>query len=73
MAGGMGQVGSRAIALGPIAQHELHNTWASKDCMSHTMSFLNFLIKKYSLNFLIKKNQFKKFSKLLKLFKKFRA
>ena len=25
MAGGMGQVGSRAIALGPIAQHELHS------------------------------------------------
>jgi hypothetical protein len=29
-------------------------------CMT-TMSVLNFLIKKYSLNFLIKKKQFKKF------------
>ena len=25
IAGGMGQVGSRAIALGPIEQHELHS------------------------------------------------
>ena len=25
IAGGMGQVGNRAIALGPIGQHELHS------------------------------------------------
>ena len=35
IAGGMGQVGSRAIALGPIGQHELHSALI---CYSHTES-----------------------------------
>ena len=36
IAGGMGQVGSRAIALGPIGQHELHSGH-QKSCMSHRL------------------------------------
>ena len=38
--GGMGQVGSRAIALGPIEQHELHSGHPKINCMSHRLMLL---------------------------------